>query len=239
MYRALLITLIFLLVIPPLARGDAVEPSGIIPHSLFHDSTSDELREVIEQASFVGKRKGVVFKGHRVVYEYLLNHLDFASQLARALGLSDFVVEQTGAGAYEATTPRGGWAHLRVVYADAEKRVVLAKGRYGRAVVVLRYASLDRGGESYVVNDLYGYVRADNPVFNFLLILFGGIVDQRVAQVFTSVAKLSERAYSDPASFYQELLGHQELPADHLVEFSSILNRLSPDEVRALSFPPS
>lgn len=238
-HRALLITLALSLAISPWGRGDAAEPPMIIPDLFLHDSTSGDLREVIQGAAFVGEMKGLVFRGHPVVYEYLLNHLDFTSQLARALDLSDYVIEQTGPGVYKATTPRGGWARLKVVYADADKRAVFAQGRYGRAVIVLQYASFDHGGESYMVNNLYGYVRADNPILNFLLTLFGGILDQRVTQVFRSLATLSERVYIDPASFHQELLGHGELPADHLREFSRILNRLSPHETKALSFPHS
>ncbi|MFQ5881825.1 MAG: hypothetical protein ACE5I9_05065 [Candidatus Methylomirabilales bacterium] len=239
MRRISSIVLILSCALSPLGEGNAAERSVAIPDPLLLDSTSRELREVMEGAAFVGEKKAVVFRGHRVVYEYLLNHLDFTSQVARVLGLSDYVIEQTGEGAYEATTPRGGWAHLLVVYADGERVVVLAQGRYGRAVVVLEYASFDRGGESYMVNNLYGYVRADNPILNFLLTLFGGILDHRVAQVFTSVAELSERAYEAPASLRQELLSHTELPPHHLLEFAKILQRLSHREAKTPSLPPT
>ncbi len=63
---------------------------------------------MIEGASYVDENKGAVFRGHREVYEYLLNHLDFASQLGRILDLTDYVIEQTGEGVYKATTPKGG-----------------------------------------------------------------------------------------------------------------------------------
>lgn len=239
MRRVPLVALVLSFSISPLGQSAAAERPGIIPEPLLLDSASRELREVIEGAAFVGEKKGVVFRGHRVVYEYLLNHLDFTSKVARVLDLSDYVIEQTGEGIYEATTPRGGWAHLRVVYADGERVVVLARGKYGRAVIVLQYASFDRGGESYMVNNLYGYVRADNPILNFLLTLFGGILYHRVAQVFTSVAELNERAYQEPTSLYQELLSHAELPPNHLLEFAKILRRLNRHEAKALPLPPS
>lgn len=44
------------------------------------------------------EKKGAVFRGHREVYEYFLNYLDFASQLGRILDLTDYVIEQTGEG---------------------------------------------------------------------------------------------------------------------------------------------
>jgi hypothetical protein len=142
------------------------------------------------------------------------------------MDLTDYVIEQTGEGTYEATTPKGGWARLQVVYADDGKRVVLAQGKYGRAVVVLRYDSFDLEGESYIEYDLYGYVRADNPIFSLLLALFGGIVDHRIEHVLTCVAELNERIYEAPGAFQQELLTQTELPPGHLSEFTRILHQL-------------
>ncbi len=239
MRRALLLALVVSLAISPWKQGITAERPGIIPDPFFHHPTSRELREVIEGAVFVGEKRGVAFRGHRMVFEYLLNHLDFASQLARALDLSDFVIEQTENGSYEATTPRGGWALLKVIYADREKRVVLAQGKYGRAVAVLQYASFQDGGESYMVNDLYGYVRADNPILNLLLGFFGGTVHNRVEQVFLSVAELSERAYDAPDSFTEDLLDHPEVQTGHLLRFAKILQIASLHEARSVSFPPS
>lgn len=225
MQRGFLIILLLTLAISPL--GQAADRLATIPDSLLDESVGAELREVIEEAAFTREKIDVTFKGHRVVYEYLLDHLDFASQVARILDLSDYVIEQTGDGIYEATTPKGGWAHLRMVYADDNKRVVLAHGRYGRAVVVLEYASFNRGGDSYMVNDFYGYVRADNPILNLLLALFGGVLDHRVATILISVAEMSERAYKAPVAFSQELDGYTELPPDHRLEFAKILEQVS------------
>lgn len=238
MQRGFLIVLLFTLAISPLGQGDAADRLATIPDSLLHDSVGAEVREVIEGAAVTREKTDVTFKGHRVVYEYLLDHLDFASQLARILDLSDYVIEQTGKGTYEATTPTGGRAHLHVVYADGNTRVVLAQGRYGRAVVVLEYASFNRGGDSYMVNDLYGYVRADNPILNLLLALFGGVLDHRVAKVFTSVAEMSERAYKAPAAFSQELDAYTELPLDHRLEFAKILEQVSRHAVEIQPFLP-
>ncbi|MEE9181420.1 MAG: hypothetical protein V3U33_02460 [candidate division NC10 bacterium] len=239
MRRVLLLTLVLSFALSPWKQADTAERPGIIPDSFFHQPTSSELREVIEGAAYVGERKGVAFRGDPVVYEYLLNHLDFASQIARALDLSDYVIEKTGTGSYKATTPRGGWALLNVVYADRERRVVLADGKYGRAVVVLQYNSFDRGGESYMVNNLYGYLRADNPILNVLLTLFGGTVHDRIEQVFMSVAELSARAYEAPDSFTDELFAHPEIQTGHLLEFAEILREAPIHEARADSFPPS
>jgi hypothetical protein len=238
MHRVSLVILILAFTISPLGRGDAADRLVTIPDSLLPASIRSEVKEVIEGAAFEGEKKDVVFKGHRVVFEYLLNHLDFTSQLARILKLSDYAIEQTGEGTYEATTPKGGWAHLQVVYADGNKRVVLAQGRYGRAVVVLQYASFDRGGDSYMVNDLYGYVRADNPILNFLLALFGGVLDHRVARIFASVAELSERAYEAPTSFSQELFTHEELPPGQVLEFAKILERVPGHDVKTRALLP-
>lgn len=209
-----------------LGQGYAEEETPVFPGAVLPPAMPRELREVVEGAGFVAEKRDLVFKGHPKVYEYLLNHLDFTSQLGRALDLSDFVIKQTGTGTYKATTPRGGWAHLKVVYADREKRVVFAQGKYARAVVVLQYASFDRGGESYMENNLYGYVRADNPVLSLLLIPFGGLLNHRVTEVFTSVTKLSERVYEAPASVYREILTHSELSSENVLEFAAILERL-------------
>ncbi|MFQ5802283.1 MAG: hypothetical protein ACE5JQ_05215 [Candidatus Methylomirabilales bacterium] len=225
MRRVFLIILTLSLAIAPWGPGGAVEQPGVIPDFLISNSTTQKLREVVEGASYVDEKKGTVFRGHREVYEYLLNHLDFASRLGRIMDLTDYVIEETGQGTYKATTPKGAWAYLQVVYADDEKRVVLAEGKYGRAVVVLTYDAFDREGESYIKYDLYGYVRADNPILHLLLGLFGGIVNHRIEHVLTSVAELNERIYEAPGTFQQELLAQTELPPDHLSEFAHILTQ--------------
>jgi hypothetical protein len=235
-YSACLVGLLLHLIALPLGFSDAAELPAALHRALLVHEMPGELREVVEGAAFIGEKREVIFKGRREVYEYLLNHLDFASQLARALDLSNYVIERTGTDAYVVTTPKGGWAHLQVVYVDSEKQVVLAKGKYGRAVVILQYASFERGGESYMANNLYGYVRADSPLLNFLMTSFGGMLDQRVAEVFGSVARLSERVYEDPASVYQELLAHPELPRDHLRQFAELIKR-SPERQAQASFP--
>ena len=226
MRRVLLIVLVLSFTMAPWGLGGAMEQPGVIPHSLLDGSTSEEVREVVQGASYVDEKKGEVFRGHLQVYEYLLNHLDFASQLGRVLDLTDYVIEETGVGTYEATTPKGARAHFQIVYADDEKRVVLAEGKYGRAVVVLQYASFDREGESYIIYDLYGYVRADNPILNLLLGLFGGIVNHRIEHVLASVAELNERIYEAPGTFRQNLLAQRGVPSDHLSEFVTILTHL-------------
>ncbi len=239
MRRTCLVGFLLCLIVLPLSPAASADETAALPEVLLLPAMPHELREVVEGATFVGEKKRVIFPGDKAVYEYLLNHLDFASQVARALNLSDYAIQQTGEGIYEATTPRGGWARLQVVYADRENRVVLARGRYGRAVVVLRYASFDRGGESYLANDLYGYVRADNPLLKLLLPLFGGLLDHRVAEIFSSVAELSERAFEVPTLLYQEILAHPELSSDHLLEFAEILKRVSKQEAQALLARPT
>ncbi len=226
MRRLFPIALILSLALAPWNLTDAIEKPVGVPDSLFHQSASQEIREVIDGASFVDEKKGEVIRGHRQVYEYLLNHLDFASQLGRILDITDYEIVQTGEGAYKATTPKGGWAHLEMVYADDDKRVVLAQGKYGRAVVVLQYTSFDQEGESYIAYDVYGYVRADNPILNLLLSLFGGIVSHRVARVLDCVAELNERIYEAPATFRHELLAQSDLRPNHLSEFTKILTQL-------------
>lgn len=226
MRRLFLIILALSFTMAPHGLGGAFEQPGVIPDSLPNDSTARELREVVQGASYVDTKQGAVFRGHLEVYEYLLNHLDFASQLGRVLDLTDYVIEETGAGTYKATTPNGAWARLQVVYADAEKRVVLAEGKYGRAVVILKYASFDRQGESFIIYDLYGYVRADNPILNLLLGLFGGIVNRRVEDLLASIAELNERIYEAPGTIQRDLLAQSEIAPRHLSEFGRILTRL-------------
>jgi hypothetical protein len=75
MRRIFLIMFTFSFAIAPWGLGGAVEQSRVIPDSLLHDSSAQELKEVIQGASYVDEKKGAVFRGHREVYEYLLNHL--------------------------------------------------------------------------------------------------------------------------------------------------------------------
>lgn len=58
MRRSLLIIVTLSLAFAPWGLGDAVEQSGVIPDSLLHESSSQELREVIQGASCVDEKKG-------------------------------------------------------------------------------------------------------------------------------------------------------------------------------------
>jgi len=61
MRRVFLIILTFSFAIAPWGLGGAVEQSGVIPDSLLHDSSAQELKEVIQGASYVDEKKGAVF----------------------------------------------------------------------------------------------------------------------------------------------------------------------------------
>ena len=123
------------------------------------------------------------------------------------------------------------------MYAEAGRRIYLAKGTFvkrflptihGRIVLVMVYEYRgDQTGGSGVINDVRGYLRIDNPILGILARIarpvVGPIVDKKVLRTFAAAAKLTEKAYDDPAALYHTLEASREIDKSDLREFRKAL----------------
>lgn len=207
-----------------------------IPYERLAPWSRAEVAGIVASASLTAEKTGITFQGNPAVYEHLLNHLPFTSDVARILGLSEYTVNKGLAGAFEAGGPRGGRATFWIVFADPAHRVVLAHGRHGRVVLVLRYGSTTNGnGDTIIHNDLYGYAKIHNPILRFFVKIFGGGFGGRVDDIFAAAARLCEEASRDPVGLYNTLVRSEDIAREPLKEFTDLLHAVAKRPLARLS----
>lgn len=215
------------------AAGQARVPFDRIPAA-----SQERVRDVVEHAAFRHAVEGLTFRSREPVFLYLLDHPDFGASVARALGLAEYRVDRRSDGTYWLDDARGLTGIFQVVYADAQKRVVHARGVYdserlptmhGRVVLILKLEHRQGDdGASRVTNDLAGHLQLDNPILGLLVRLVGpfvrGTVDRKVARTFRVIAEVSERAHDDPGGLLRALRGHPEIERAHLEALAALVS---------------
>ncbi|MFQ5829617.1 MAG: hypothetical protein ACE5JD_10755 [Candidatus Methylomirabilia bacterium] len=229
-----------LLVVSP---SSAAAASGLIPFSLLKVEDRGEMEEIFYHPALSRKVIGLRFRSRKEVYEYLLDHPDFATGVARTLRLSKYRIDKDGGSYraqdyadYEGTKERGMKGRFRVIYSDPAKRIMFVWGTYkkvltirARAILVLEYTHQAEEGETYVYSNLYGYVKIGHPILDLVTRLLSPILgagmDRRMQKTLRLAAKISEEAYRDPAAFLEKLEGSGELHPEQLAEFRHVLCR--------------
>lgn len=207
------------------AAGD-----GRVSFDRLPQPAQERLRDVVDHAVFERTVRDVTFRSREPVFLYFLDHPDVAAAAARALKVANYQVHQRPDGTYWGDDTRGAKGVVEVVYADPGTRVVHAQGTYdtqwlptvhARIVLVLVFAHRNGAdGHSYATSDITGYLRVDNRFLDVLARLVGpivvGAVDRKVARTAGIAAKVSERAYDDPAGFLEALRKVPDLDRTHL-----------------------
>ncbi|MGH7370035.1 MAG: hypothetical protein ACREIN_04030, partial [Candidatus Methylomirabilaceae bacterium] len=149
-----------------------------IPWTALDPTTQQRLRDVTEHAILFRELHGIVVRSHRPVFEFLIEHPDFAATAGRVLGIIRDRIVKEREGRYWGDDNHGATGTFELVYAAPGQRVYLSEGTfvkrlfptiYGRIVLVMAYEyQTDQAGESLVVNHIRGYLRIDNPILGVL-----------------------------------------------------------------------
>jgi hypothetical protein len=210
---------------------------GRVPFDRLPQPAQERLRDVVDHAVFERTVRDVTFRSRESVFLYFLDHPDVAAAAARALGVANYQVQRRSDGTYWGDDTRGAKGIVEVVYADPRKRVVHAQGTYdtkwlptihARIVLVLDFEHHQGAdGHAYATSDVTGYLRVDNRFLDALARLVGpivvGAVDRKVARTAGIAAKVSERAYDDPAGFLEALRKLPDLDQTHLTAVAARL----------------
>jgi hypothetical protein len=194
------------------------------------------LQQVAEQASVTTRADGEPFVTRRDVFEYLLDHPEFATHVTRALKLARYRIWREPDGLW-LDDGWGATGQFSVVYAGNGTRVMYARGQYrqwllptirGQAVVVIEYALHPAPDHrSLVTTTLTGFVALDSR----LLALAGRLVRaaaeakaEREARLLVRVfARASHAIESDPAGVHGLLRQRPDVPQQELEEFRRLL----------------
>ena len=214
-----------------------------IPWERLNLASQRRLREVTEEAIFFRDVLGIAVRSRQPVFDFLIEHPDFAATAGRILGIVKYRIVQEREGVFWGDDAHGATGTFELMYAEPGRRIYLAKGTFvkrflptihGRIVLVMVYEHrTDQTGESGVINDVRGYLRIDNPVLGVLARIakpvVGPIVDKKVLRTFAAAAKLTEQAYRDPAALYYTLGASREINKSELREFRKALRCCAED----------
>ena len=199
---------------------------------------AEQMRTVIKHSTLQKSVNGFRFRSQPEVFEFLLDHPDFAAAVARELRLARYQITPRSDGAYDAVDMHGIQGSFRPVYTASGERVYCGVGSYrprflptfsGRAVVRLEYQhQIDPEGLPIVENQAEVYVLLDSRIAAFFVRLFNPflqeVLDQKVGQALTVAKRVSEQVATDPLVVYRLLRKNPGLNRAILVSFRQLLD---------------
>jgi hypothetical protein len=118
------------------------------------------LREVTEKAVFFRDVLGITIRSRQPVFDFLIEHPDFAATAGRILGTVQRRIVKEREGVFSGDDARGATGTF-------VKRFLPTI--HGRIVLVMVYEHLtDQTGGSRVINHVRGYLRIDNATLGVL-----------------------------------------------------------------------
>ena len=219
------------------ALGALAAPVVVLPMEMPPDERArlDRLKEAAAVATRVDTEP---FVTRRDIFDYLLDHPDFASHVTRTLRLARYRIWKTPEGMFL----DDGWGAtgiFSVVHADPSRRVMYARGAYrqavlpainGEAVVMIEYEATPVGdGRDRVRATVSGFVKLDSSALA-LAIKIAAPVAQRKAdlearRLMRTFARASRAIDEKPADVYERLRQRPDVPARELEEFGRLLMR--------------
>jgi hypothetical protein len=229
-----LVGLLALGVLSGAVRPLAAEPTLSLP-SQVPPRERQRLEEIARRA-FASTQ--VSFEAYAVrpeIFEYLLDHPEFASHVTRALRAARYRIWRAG----EALWLDDGWGvrgTFAVVYSEPGLRLMHAQGAYqsalpdikGRAVVALAYRfEPAASGRQQVLTTLTSFVQIDSAVVRTIGKMGGPLVqkkaDREARQLLKVFARVSRAIEDNPADVYARLRERPDVPAAELEEFRKLL----------------
>ena len=222
-----------LLVITPVAAGRGVPslPAEIPP------ATRQRLALVTDRASVAAHVDGEPFRARRDIFEYLIDHPEFATHVTRTLKTARYRVWRV---------PNGfglddGWGTVgtfEIVYAAPGIRVLHAQGEYqnrvmpnirGQAIISLTYAATPSSdGTATIAAAVDSYVKLEGKVMAAAGLLARSVAHAKAekegSRLVRTFARTTHAIADDPAAVWQALRERPDVPRRELEEFRRLLN---------------
>jgi hypothetical protein len=194
------------------------------------------LDAVTRNPSVSARTAGEPFVGRRDVFEFLLDHPDFATHITQALRLARYRMWRTDEGLF-VDDGWGATGQVFVVHATSGTRVLYAKGEFqhkllppipGEAVVTINYDAQPTGdGRDRLVADISSQLKIDGPFGTLVVKLASSLAtekaekeSQRLMRLFARVLRAIEER---PAALYASLLERPDVPQRELEQFRILL----------------
>jgi hypothetical protein len=195
------------------------------------------IQQVTDNPSLAVKVPGEPFVGRREVFEYLLDHPEFATHVTRALKLARYRIWRTPTG----LGIDDGWGTVgtfELLHSSQGLRLMQARGVYqhkilpdihGEAVVVIDYTVQPTPeGKSLISPNVAGYVKLDSRLLTMASKLAASAAtskgEKEARRLVRLFAKTTHAAETDPAGVIEKVRQQPDVPALELEEFRALLN---------------
>jgi len=210
--------------------ADAAAPLALPPE--FPAAEREKLEEIV-QGSFASTRVAQApYPARPDVWEYLLDHPEFASHVTRALKVARYRIWHGG----DDLWLDDGWGvrgQFKVVHAEPGRRVLWARGRFeqsflpsirGQGVGTLEYSFQPApGGQTVVATAATGYLQVDNRALNALGRVVQAKADREAGLLLRTFARVMRAIEESPASVYQRVSARPDVPRRELEQFRQLL----------------
>jgi len=215
----------------------AAKPSPTLPAQIpAHERA--RLQEVTEAASVSARAAGEPFVARPDVFEFLLDHPEFATHVTRALKLARYRIWRGPEGGLWLDDGWGVVGQFSVVYATSGTRVAYAHGQYqsgllpsirGQAVVLIEYdLSPTADHRSLISPAVTGFVKLENRVMALAGMLAGSVATAKAEKEAKRLVKLFARASraieDNPAYVHEAVRQRADVPPRDLDEFRRLLD---------------
>ena len=193
------------------------------------------LESIVKQAFASTQMDYEPYVARPEIFEYLLDHPDFATHVTRLLRAARYRIWREG-GALWLDDGWGVRGTFSAVYIEPGLRLIYAEGAYqsalpdirGRAVVALAYKFQPTAdGRHQVSTTLISFVQIDSAVVRAIGRVGAPIVqkkaDREARQLLKVFAKVSRAIEDNPADLYDRLRERPDVPKAELEEFRKLL----------------
>jgi hypothetical protein len=194
------------------------------------------LGEVTRNASVSARAESEPFVGRRDIFEFLLDHPDFATHVTRALRLARYRVWRTDDGMF-IDDGWGATGQLTVIHAASGSRVVYAKGEFqhkflpsipGEAVVTIDYDAWPTAdGREMLHARISGQLKIEGGLAALVLKVANSVAVEKAEKesrrLVTVMARVLRAIDETPAAVYASLRDRPDVPQAELEQFRALL----------------
>jgi len=192
--------------------------------------------EVTRNPSLSAQAESEAMVGRREVFEFLLDHPDFATHITRALRLARYRIWRTDEGMF-VDDGWGATGQITVVHAGGGTRMLYAKGEFqhkllptipGEAVVTIEYEARPAGdGRQLLQARLSGQLKIDSAFGTLMLKIASSVAREKAAkesrrllQTFANVLRAIDET---PGAVYASVSARPDVPRTELEQFRVLL----------------
>jgi len=215
----------------------AAKPAPILPSQIpAHERA--RLQDIADRAAVSAQAAGEPFFARPEIFEFLLDHPEFATHVTRALKLARYRIWRGPDGGLWLDDGWGMVGQFSVVYASGGTRVVHAHGRYhsgllpsigGQAVVVIQYGLTPSADHKNLISaEVTGFVSIDSKIVALAGVVAGSVATakaEKEAKRFVKLfARVSRAIEEDPARVLERVRQRPDVPPADLEQFRRLLD---------------